>query len=266
MWHELTYTDRAHCVARAREHCMTIYSLPDSGTDVAWIEACAAALSGGECEPGFTAVEACQIPRGKRAAGELCASREQCASRVCGENGTPVLWAWSEEACGTCQPARGLGDACDIERTCSAGLGLACIEGTCQKLRPHNDPCSIWLECQGGACVGGRCKPSAGVGEPCTKELEESPHCELGLVCVQGTCRRPAIAGVGEACTGGPGNPVGERPCGPDLDCVAPRRAQPVCVRRPAAGQPCRAAGGAQCVGAARCIRGTCRLPSPTCD
>ena len=119
--------------------------------------------------------------------GEGCASHSDCAEGLFCDAGA--------DTCGSCAPQVGVGESCEQSHQCEPGT--YCDGSTCTAKAAVGQPCDRGQRCIGTTlCRRGVCAlPSSKIGEPCGERRNE---CDMGLLCVLGTCQR--VAGAGDAC------------------------------------------------------------------
>lgn len=184
-------------------------------------------------------------------------------------------------ACGAAIPSLDCKDVVGVD------FGPKCtIPGTLK----DGAPCGYSGECESAFCaIGdgascGTCAPKTKDGDPCVNGV-----CSGGLSCTDSVCYALGDAAIGESCArqsdcivkGGACNPITHRcvaltiasgTCGLQGDGYATCQAAAKCSA-PAGNGTCAASAKdgeacsdtASCVPPARCIGGTCTLPSPTC-
>lgn len=188
-----------------------------------WDEECDAGLV---CRPDLTGERRCREP-GLARVGEGCVWRRDCAlglscaagicavpiarGELCAETPACALDAWCAPSSSTCEPRRGVGDACEDLESCLPEL--VCAEGACrtvaeaEALAAANPPGPWECSASGPDCGVGRycndniCLPIGGLGAIC----EDLTWCEPGLICggtaPERTCQeRPE---EGDACVFG---------------------------------------------------------------
>lgn len=173
------------------------------------------------------------------------------------QGGCDAMWegqAGSGDACGL-----GIESfVCDAATTCVIGLDLC---GTCQPAKAVGEACGEGDRCRPpGECVEGTCVAAGLPGDAC----DDDTPCVLGAWCEEGACVAPAIVGVGDdcdvenrcpyksACIGGVCVESGlhGESCGNDRICASGFCDEGTCA-------PLRAAGEA-CEQAFQCAAGSC--------
>ena len=235
--------------------CSNQLALPNTGTTVAKLEACATALRGASCQLGPRYVPACDF-RGSLSGGAVCTDDLQCQSGTCGGG----LDRGNVTGCGTCTDVMTDGGNCETLDTVTACPGgQACLvvnDSDIQNLvtactpiafASAGEPCTgNGVRCQAGlACTQqGLCAPLGKPGDPCNDGADT-----FGV----GTCAPPAACNTLEGtCQAAPAG----NPCASDVEC-APGLA---CALAPCPPAP------EVCIPAGACAAVTWHGPSESCD
>lgn len=229
------------CRAVFLENCNAVYEpiyagLADAGLlalDPAGIERCAAHLEQVACAAQIFDLDGpcAGIWVGQAPGGAACAPGIE--SFVCAPGNDCVIGL---DFCGTCEPAAGVGAACDDDTRCTQSA--RCVDGMCQARVLPGMPCGeagcvIGTRCVDEVCVG---PARAGIGESCANR----ERCPYRSACVGGVCVGAGL--LGDACDA-------TTPCASGA-CVDGR-----CVAPTGPGTPCER--GSTCVGGV-CDAGRC--------
>ncbi len=245
---------KENCAPRVTLDCTTRFALRDVAIDVVAVDACATALASAACASVLydALPAACNLPKGKRANGDACIDRAQCASGHCE--------AAKSGACGTCTDVPAPGAKCRarfMESGC--GPGQTCESDTCGTLVALGDACDPSHHCGAGfSCTKGKCVKAAGIGDTCDLADPNAPSCDWGEVC------NPVCQPINVL-------PYDEPDCAtiPRSVCGGQAACNGSCVAPPVEGKPCNAAGsseGEKCRWPAVCESGACVLPdASTC-
>ncbi len=194
---------------------------------------------------GPRAGEACLTAPAECAGDLYCSAREphrMAGDRFCGtcQERAPVGALCDEvTACeigaycnGVCTASRPAGAPCDSPEHCVTGI---CLDNTCREPGEVGVACDSALHCQSKVCLGGICAGDLGSAGIYASDLdapcEDIFDCRLGLVCVDGTCRRAACV----AERGAPCEHLYPRGCESGSVCVS----EGVCIERYAEGEAC---------------------------
>ncbi len=257
---QIDYGDIATCEAYYTDSCVLAAAAPSSGSTLAHIQGCTAAISGWVCSDLIYAQNvppACATPQGSLTNGATCAVNNQCQTAFCLRP--------TGAACGSCAPAPNPGDPCTDAAQCGggSGAGLTCVEST-QKCTAYSQlgascngsqPCIDGLNCASGVC-------STGVSQANMPCVFNGAGCDkyAGLACnaATATCQTLQIVGGGQAC-GIVANQAQDCRAG---DCI---RGQ--CVANAPLGGACDIVAGPACTAFALCFvtadagtSGTCQI------
>lgn len=152
---------------------------------------CETAVGVGEaCEPGAirctpdgACIEGKCVARG--VAGTACGETKPCATGLKCVGASP-----DAGADGTCEGSIVVAenDACDGSHRCP--YQTSCIGGTCKRSSLLGEPCSPTRECASGRCIEGTCEPLGADGDTCAS----------GSECRSGLCAKTACAPMPSAC------------------------------------------------------------------
>ena len=271
-WMVLSFGDEASCVAQTQADCDIRLSAPGVNvTGQEWL-ACANEMNSVDtCEtyflrafyddPPFTS---CDFTAGTKADGESCLSYFECQSGNC-DTGYQA-----EPACGTCQPALFRtctdGNKCGADELCSYPSGTSgpseCVTAAKVGESCEDVPCLDGAPCDNGVCpapIFGKEGASCDASVPYNFYI--SWGCSLFDYYCDGTTQTcqpmPTPGAVGEACVSDgmfSGFCVGESQCNGDGICEADIPWGEACDED-------------RCLYPARCIEGTCQMPSlDTCE
>jgi hypothetical protein len=249
------YGDFAVCLVREKLRCNSLVDA-DKDTTASRMQSCAKAVSLQSCGEYLASLKPAGCPAGSRPSGSLCNANVQCESGFCDN----VPGRSVPSACGVCSstlPSAGgqLNTGCrgytpgrgidvDVEAV-SCNRALLCISAPTGGLP---GTCVVPLG-EGSSCDCGTCEDNNG-------------GCDWnrGLRCIGGVCTPDATARPGEGCAGG-------QRCVRSSMCWSPPNdlARATCVGGIADGERCFTSGyssGADCLPPARCLSGTCVVPS----
>jgi len=248
---EYFYGDEERCREAVRRYCDLELHAPAGGDTRASIAQCADGLAKVACNDWLvgTLGDAC-YPPGSLENGAPCGLRAQCASYLCKKT--------DFDACGTCRPLPGEGDACP-DGQCKRGF-VCDGYSRCRSLQPERGPCIDDRSCEAGlACTpGGTCWKAAKTGEECDASWSAGSGCDLraGDACIAGVCKK-SPRGAQDA------------PCKKRGDCAGgycdPTTSK--CVRLKSIGERCDASikFGGVCLYPGECIsrdgEGVCEMP-----
>jgi hypothetical protein len=242
-------------VSEAVDACLGIVTAPGSLLTVDDVRACSAKIAAG-CALGRDYPKCTGSGRyllsyedhdkkGTRKPGDPCILDTQCESARCSSLG---------DACGVCQAARAVGEACSGPHDVCVDAGASCVGGVCgfpgftlgQSCLSKGDPCAAPLFCDEAAGAAAVCTPRGTVGEGC----DAAKPCLDALQCLTGVCATPLPDGaqcpdggcvngcVSGACTSlqpAPGHHPNDD-CSQTDDCVAGLQCNgTVCVLAPQA-------------------------------
>jgi hypothetical protein len=273
------FGDHDTCVRRLALECTTNAALPDAVLSPSDVEGCVHELTSGGCDalsvPAPVTPVCSLIQRGGRGDGARCGDGIQCQSGVCDTSIPDVL----QQGCGRCALQAAKSTPCGPTNTsnavapCDSGLYCNPNSNVCFPVGQEGDDCLeiVAASCDPGlACVGGTCQRLRGEGDDC--QGDAAGLCDRGreLACdaATGRCARPspAIAGVGDACDPFRRDLVA---CGPRSLCVEVKTfgMSGTCKAVRDDGQSCDPASPVElCLFPTRCIDGQCGLvDAPVC-
>ena len=278
-----TYGDRATCVARLTDTCVTSLAAAGTAQTPTRVQACAAAYPAIACVdylngnlPGD-----CASQSGSLAAGAACRYNSQCQSAWCAVQ--------TGAACGVCGSQPMAGASCNGTGATvgCGGRGLTCVgesdgaAGTCAALVAMGatcdaaHPCGAGLSCRPVAttAMNRTCEPAgATVGAACGGAMNAGCDNAVGLACntMSRTCQPITFVAAGAACGVLPDG--GFAVCTNGGDCLGYTLTtlRGTCRAAAAVGAACDRAAGPYCATPASCVTtgagtaGTCQLPSAT--
>jgi hypothetical protein len=281
-------------LATFRVLCEHAINAPGSGITPAWLDSCSAAVAGFMCGSGLDPLDnsPCTTPTGTLTDGAACGSDTQCrAVSFCKKGQTTTALdggtLTTTNPCGQCAARVPDGSACVTANGDQCMIGSGCSNGTCTPSMTSDvgGPCTGGSSCKRGlACdfVAGKCIALAAAGAAC----QTSSQCQLGLVCVKGTCGQPVAQGGACAVSSDCAQALGcdavaktcqplryEKPGGPCdgqvgkceiRSCkVPPGSTMGTCPPVLAVGAACGASVMGVCDDLAECTNGTCQLADP---
>lgn len=224
------YIDLPTCKERQMLACTTSAAAPAQTATPDAVKTCASSIPTLDCND-VVALDfgpSCAFA-GTRQDGQPCGYNAECASTFCA--------IAPDQSCGVCAPATAEGDAC-VDGSCSAGLSCSEVDARCY--RPGTGqvgaPCARLADCD--LAHGSGCNTM-------------SHQCITVTLAVGGACGADSVLGTSYAtCPGGAA-------CAPQINGH--------CAPIARDGEPC-GADGPSCLLPARCVAGTCTLPSPSCQ
>lgn len=238
------YGTMESCSSQYGAWCNHVGKLPGSKVGPKALGSCATTYSSMSCETWQSRRDdlLCDVGGGSLPVEATCVSGYQCSSKAC--------FLDSEGACGTCQPAPTLGEACRLSMECPSNA--SCIGYKCVEAMGIGQPCDASKPCAGTLlCSGGTCAMSPSPGQPC---LEGVCNNRLATACEGGTCEALSMVGDGQACNAVSGPFCGGGTC----------TTQGVCAAPVPEGRPCSTTAGPACLMPGVCLAGWCKIPDPS--